>query len=76
MKVSSTVSALALALGTLFATSSAALANEKLSVAATPVPAAEVLEFMKPQLAEQGVDLEIYVFTDYICMTPIFKNTF
>lgn len=66
MKVSSTVSALALALGTLFATSSAALANEKLSVAATPVPAAEVLEFMKPQLAEQGVDLEIYVFTDYI----------
>ena len=59
MKVSSTVSALALALGTLFATSSAALANEKLSVAATPVPAAEVLEFMKPQLAEYKMQFKV-----------------
>ena len=36
--------------------SSAALA-EKLSVAATPVPHAEILEFVKPKLAEQGVAL-------------------
>lgn len=38
----------------------------KLSVAATPVPHAELLEFVKPALAEQGVDLNIKVFTDYV----------
>jgi D-methionine transport system substrate-binding protein len=45
--------------------SSAALA-EKLSVAATPVPHAEILEFVKPRLAEQGVELDVKVFTDYV----------
>lgn len=39
---------------------------EKLSVAATPVPHAELLEFVKPTLAEQGVELDIKVFTDYV----------
>lgn len=39
---------------------------EKLSVAATPVPHAEILEFIKPRLAEQGVELDIRVFTDYV----------
>ncbi|QPT39426.1 D-methionine-binding lipoprotein metQ precursor [Oligella ureolytica] len=43
-----------------------ASANETLSVAATPVPAAEILEFMVDQLAEQGVDLKVHVFTDFI----------
>ncbi|MBD8757354.1 MetQ/NlpA family ABC transporter substrate-binding protein [Pseudomonas coleopterorum] len=43
-----------------------AQANEGLNVAATAVPHAEILEFVKPQLAEQGVDLNIKVFTDYI----------
>ncbi len=37
-----------------------------LSVAATPVPHAEILEFVKPQLAKDGVDLDIKVFTDYV----------
>ncbi len=41
-------------------------AAEELSVAATPVPAAEILEFMKPALEKEGVDLKIHVFTDYI----------
>lgn len=41
-------------------------ALEQLSVAATPVPAAEVLEFMKPALEKQGVELKVYEFTDYI----------
>ena len=45
---------------------SSASANEKLSVAATPVPAAEILEFMTSQMAEQGVDLQVHVFTDFI----------
>ncbi len=45
---------------------SAAASAEKLSVAATPVPHAELLEFVKPKLAEQGVELDVKVFTDYI----------
>jgi D-methionine transport system substrate-binding protein len=39
---------------------------EKLSIAATPVPHAELLEFVKPDLAKQGVELDIKVFTDYV----------
>ena len=66
MKVKQSLNAIALVVGSLLTVSSAALANEKISVAATPVPAAEILEFMKPQLAEQGVDLNVLVFTDYI----------
>ena len=41
-------------------------ANEKLVVAATPVPHAEILELIKPTLAKEGVDLEVKVFTDYV----------
>jgi D-methionine transport system substrate-binding protein len=48
------------------ATLSAAVSAEELSIAATPVPHAEILEFVKPMLAEQGVELEVKVFTDYI----------
>ncbi len=47
-------------------TASLAQANEKLVVAATPVPHAEILELVKPVLAKEGVDLEIKVFTDYV----------
>ncbi|MCY1336817.1 D-methionine-binding lipoprotein MetQ [compost metagenome] len=43
-----------------------AQAGEKLVVAATPVPHAEILELVKPQLAKEGVDLEVKVFTDYV----------
>lgn len=39
---------------------------ETLQVAATPVPHAEILEFVKPALAEQGVTLDVKVFTDYV----------
>ncbi|MCK7567096.1 MetQ/NlpA family ABC transporter substrate-binding protein [Marinobacter xestospongiae] len=48
------------------AAASAAQAADKLSVAATAVPHAEILEFVKPQLMEQGVDLDVKVFTDYV----------
>ncbi len=41
-------------------------AAEKLTVAATAVPHAEILEFVKPALAKQGVDLEVKVFSDYV----------
>ena len=47
-------------------TASFAQAAEKLVVAATPIPHAEILELIKPTLAKEGVDLEIKVFTDYV----------
>lgn len=56
----------------LFAALAAALtagfaqASEKLVVAATPIPHAEILELIKPTLAKEGVDLQIKVFTDYV----------
>ncbi|PYE53259.1 MetQ/NlpA family ABC transporter substrate-binding protein [Deinococcus yavapaiensis] len=37
-----------------------------LRVGATPVPHAEILNFVKPILAKQGVTLEIREFTDYV----------
>src|SRR5574344_1340068 len=48
------------------ATSSNAYANEKISVAATPVPPVEILEAVKPILEKQGVDLNIIEFNDYV----------
>ncbi|WP_300723112.1 MetQ/NlpA family ABC transporter substrate-binding protein [Pseudomonas sp.] len=47
-------------------TAGLAQAGEKLVVAATPVPHAEILELIKPTLAKEGVDLDIKVFTDYV----------
>lgn len=41
-------------------------AGETLTIAATPVPHAEILELIKPRLAAEGVDLKIKVFTDYV----------
>ena len=41
-------------------------AAETLSVAATPVPHAEILNFVKPILAKQGVELKVKEFTDYV----------
>lgn len=37
-----------------------------LKVGATPAPHAEILEVVKPILAEQNIDLEITVFNDYV----------
>jgi D-methionine transport system substrate-binding protein len=53
------------AIAVVAAFSSAAQA-ESLSVAATAVPHAEILEFVKPTLAKDGVELDIKVFTDYV----------
>ena len=39
---------------------------ETLTVAASPVPHEEILEFVKPALAKEGVDLQVKVFTDYV----------
>lgn len=53
-------------LALVLALSAAALAETKLVVGATPAPHAEILEIVKPMLAEKGIDLEIKVFNDYI----------
>lgn len=37
-----------------------------LTVAASAIPHAEILEFIKPALKSQGIDLRIKVFTDYV----------
>lgn len=41
-------------------------AQTTLKVGASPVPHAEILEFIQPALAEEGLNLEIIVFTDYV----------
>ena len=57
----------AAAFGTLaLAAGTAAVAADRLVIAATPVPHAEILEFVKPMLAKDGVELEVKVFTDYV----------
>lgn len=38
----------------------------KLVVGATPVPHAEILNFVKPMLKEKGIDLVVKEFTDYV----------
>jgi D-methionine transport system substrate-binding protein len=55
----------------IFTLTSLAIANlgysaDQLTIAATAIPNAEILEFIKPELAKQGVDLQIKVFTNYV----------
>ncbi len=44
----------------------AASAGDALTVAATAIPHAEVLEFIKPKLAAEGLKIEVKVFNDYV----------
>jgi len=53
------------ALAVVAAFSSAAQADT-LRVAASAVPHAEILNFVKPALAKEGVELDVKVFTDYV----------
>lgn len=53
----------ALAIATLALSAHAA---DVLKVAATAVPHAEILNFVKPQLKAQGVDLQVKEFSDYV----------
>ncbi|WAH55149.1 MetQ/NlpA family ABC transporter substrate-binding protein [Pseudomonas silvicola] len=39
---------------------------ETLKIAVVPVPHAEILEFLKPELAKEGVTLDVKVFSDYV----------
>jgi D-methionine transport system substrate-binding protein len=49
-----------------FALAAVAAHAENLSVAATAVPHAEILEHVKPALAKEGITLNVKVFTDYV----------
>lgn len=46
--------------------SASAAASVKLTVGASATPHAEILEFIKEDLAAEGVELEVKVFTDYV----------
>ena len=66
MMIKSTILVLTV-LACIFSLSSAVLADgHVLKVGATPVPHAEVLEFVKDDLADMGVELEVVEFTDYV----------
>lgn len=52
-------------LATYFLTS-VAFADETITIAASPVPHAEILKMVKPILKRQGIDLEIKEFSDYV----------
>ena len=49
---------------------STAFANETIMIGATPSPHAEILEFIKDDLAALGYDLEIQIFTEYPIPNP------
>lgn len=57
---------LAFVVGLLALTTLQAAEPLRLVVGATPVPAGELLEFIRPALATRGVGLEVKIFTDYI----------
>jgi D-methionine transport system substrate-binding protein len=58
--------ALALALAACSGSGNGTAGGTTLSVAATAVPHAEILEHVKPVLAREGVNLEVRVFNDYV----------
>ena len=68
MKLAKKIIALALALALVLTLTActAAKKESKLVVGASPAPHAEILEVVKPILAEQGITLEIKEFTDYV----------
>ncbi len=52
------VALLVAAMGTAYA--------ETLKIAVVPIPHAEILEFLKPELAKEGVTLDVKIFADYV----------
>ena len=54
--------------------SSNSVKKEKLKVAATAIPAGEVLEVVKEDLLKEGVDMEIIIFNDYIQPNKVLQS--
>lgn len=48
------------------AVSAGAWANQTVTIGASATPHAVILEHIKPELAKQGVDLKIRVYSDYV----------
>lgn len=42
------------------------LGTTKVRIGVTPIPFVDILEFIRPELEEAGIDLEIVVFSDYV----------
>ncbi|HHV55081.1 MAG TPA: MetQ/NlpA family ABC transporter substrate-binding protein [Firmicutes bacterium] len=55
-----------LAVAALLAPAAPAAAPVVIKVGASPVPHAEILNFIKPALAKQGIQLQVIEFTDYV----------
>ena len=55
-------------------TNQAAEPTKTVKVGAAPVPHAEILEFIKPKLKEQGVNLEVVVLDDEGQLNPALKD--
>lgn len=55
-----------LSTATLLILGSTSFANTVLKVGATPVPHAEILNSVKEKLAQEGIDLKVVDFTDYV----------
>ena len=60
------VTGAAAALLALAAGAAAAAPLTELKVACTPVPAGDILRFVKPILAKEGIDLKIFEFQDFV----------
>ena len=64
-----------IAITTIFASGSKeASSSNKLTVAATPDPHAVLLNLVKDQLKEEGIDLEVIEFTDYIVPNNVVED--
>ncbi|MFW5842233.1 MAG: MetQ/NlpA family ABC transporter substrate-binding protein [Bacillota bacterium] len=48
--------------------------DDTYKIGASPVPHAEILEYVRPLLADQGYDFEVVVFTDYVLPNVALDN--
>ena len=60
--------------GTADATADGAVEGQTIKIAASATPQAEILEQVKPILAEQGITLEITVFDDYVLPMTVVES--
>ena len=60
------VALLALSLAACGQSAAPAAGSVKLTVGASSTPHAELLEIVKPALAEQGIELDIVIYDDYV----------
>lgn len=65
---------LSLLLLTILSLTAFAKSPEKLIVGVSPVPHEEIMEFVKPDLLKNGIDLEIVTFNDYVLPNLALKD--